>query len=150
VASKRRRINHAGAPKPGLLVLILVALSCCSPAVSRNDPAPGSTIIFNPEPQRGPYVVVAVDNHFHDIHPVDDPAIAAHRQFVVKNEGRNLHNFSVVGTDISINLKPGEVLRWRHLGGHLDRGTYHVFCKFHADQGMKGVFTVTRKVTNSG
>jgi plastocyanin len=101
-------------------------------------------VILNPEPTHGPYVVVAVDNHFHDIHPVDDPAIASRREFVIKNEGFNLHNFTVVGTHISVNIKPGGVLRWRHLGNHLRPGTYHVFCKFHVDQGMRGIFTVTR------
>jgi plastocyanin len=26
----------------------------------------------------------------------------------------------------------------------LPPGTYHVFCKFHVDQGMRGIFTVTK------
>jgi hypothetical protein len=136
-------MNRARAGKSAVLVMLTLILSCCSPAASHKNPTPGSTVIFNPEPRRGPYVVVAVDNHFHDIHPVDDPSIRAQREFVVKNEGFNLHNFSVVGTNISINLKPGDVLRWRPLGAHLPPGTYHVFCKFHVDQGMRGVFTVT-------
>jgi hypothetical protein len=120
-------------------------LCCCSPASSHNStPFAQPSVILNPEPAHGPYVVVAVDNHFHDIHPVDDPSIAGHREFVIKNEGFNLHNFTVVGTDISINIKPGGVLRWRHLGNHLPPGTYHVFCKFHVDQGMRGIFTVTK------
>jgi hypothetical protein len=122
---------------------MVTALACCSPASSHGGSQPDQ-VIFNPEPKHGPYVVVAVDNHFHDIHPVDDPSIAAHRGFVVKNEGFNLHNFTVIGTKISINLKPGDVLRWRHLGNHLPPNTYHVFCKFHLQQGMKGTFTVTK------
>jgi hypothetical protein len=135
--SRRSRFRVAKA-------LALLLLTCCSPGSTEHDPGPRSTVIFNPEPTRGPYVVVAVDNHFHDIHPVDDPAIASRRQFVVKNEGFNLHNFSVAGTKISVNLKPGQVLRWRPLGSHLEPGTYHVFCKFHADLGMRGIFTVTK------
>ena len=123
----------------------LAMLVSCSPA---SPPPPRvrtqDKVILNPEPAHGPYVVVAVDNHFHDIHPVDDPAIAGHREFIIKNEGFNLHNFTVIGTQISINIKPGGVLRWRHLGNHLKPGTYHVFCKFHIDQGMRGIFTVTK------
>jgi hypothetical protein len=122
---------------------LAVLCACSSGAAHPPGRAADPTVIFNPEPQHGPYVVVAVDNHFHDIHPVDDPSIASHRAFVIKNEGLNLHNFSVVGTKISINLKPGDTLRWRHLGDHLHPGTYHVFCKFHVSQGMRGVFTVT-------
>jgi plastocyanin len=91
----------------------------------------------------GPYVVVAVDNHFHDIHPEDDIAIAADRTFVVKNEGRNLHNFSVAGTDISEDIRPGKELRVSPIGETLDPGSYDVFCKYHASVDMKGAFTVT-------
>ncbi len=101
-------------------------------------------VIWRPEPSHGPYVVVAVDDHFHDIHPVDDPKIAAHRPFVVKNEGFDLHNFTVIGTKISVDLKPNAVLWWRHLGNHLPPGTYHVICKYHVKQGMRGTFTVTK------
>jgi hypothetical protein len=132
-----------GAASSKLVVGFLLLLSACSAASSPRPSAAGPSIIFNPEPRHGPYVVVAVDNHFHDIHPYDDPSIASHRAFVVKNEGFNLHNFSVVGTKISINLNPGDVMRWRHLSDHLRPGTYHVFCKFHVSQGMRGVFTVT-------
>jgi plastocyanin len=92
----------------------------------------------------GSYVVVAVDNHFHDIHPEDDIAIAADRTFVVKNEGRNLHNFSVAGTDISEDIRPGKELRVSPIGETLDPGSYDVFCKYHASVDMKGAFTVTR------
>lgn len=127
-----------------LLVVTLSVFCCCSPASSHSSVPSTDRVILNPEPTHGPYVVVAVDNHFHDIHPVDDPSIAGHREFVIKNEGFNLHNFTVVGTRISINIKPGAVLRWRHLGNHLRPGTYHIFCKFHVDQGMRGIFTVTR------
>jgi hypothetical protein len=121
------------------IVLCLGGCSAARPATPHFQ-----RVIFNPEPSHGPYVVVAVDNHFHDIHPIDDPSIASHRAFVVKNEGFNLHNFTVIGTTISIDLKPGDVLRWRHLGNHLQPGTYHVVCAYHADQRMRGIFTVTK------
>ena len=102
---------------------------------------------YNPEPKRGPYVVVVVDNHFHDIHPVDRPRIRTRRTLVVKNEGRNLHNLTVVGTDISVDIRPGHKLVWRRIGRVLSPGTYHVFCKYHAhiDPPMRGVFTVVGK-----
>ncbi|MEA2507505.1 MAG: Cupredoxin-like domain [Actinomycetota bacterium] len=136
---------HRGSKRVLAAAAVLIGLACCSPASSHvQTQVSQDKVIFNPEPKHGPYVVVAVDNHFHDIHPVDDPSIAAHRGFVVKNEGFNLHNFSVAGTNISINLKPGQTLRWRHLGHHLPPGTYHVFCKFHVEQGMRGVFTVSK------
>jgi hypothetical protein len=100
-------------------------------------------VIYEPEPTSGPYVVVAVDNHFHDIHPEDDPQIAADRPFVVKNEGGNLHNFTVVGTGISIDILPGHGFTWDPIGAHLPRGVYQVICKYHYYLGMRGEFTVT-------
>ena len=100
-------------------------------------------VIDAPNSQSGPYVAVAVDNHFHDIHPSDPPTITANRPFEVKNEGSNLHNFSVVGTRISIELPPGGHFTWSHIGTHLKPGTYSVVCTYHAYLGMIGMFTVT-------
>jgi hypothetical protein len=101
-------------------------------------------IVTTPPSTSGPYVVVAVDNHFHDIHPSDPPSIASRRPFVVKNEGHNLHNFTVVGTLISIDIPPGHQFRWAHIGDHLRPGFYQVFCKYHAYLGMTGNFYVTK------
>ena len=84
-----------------------------------------------------------MDNHFHDIHPSDPPTIAADRPLVVKNEGFNLHNFSVVGTHISIDLRPGTQFSWAHIGAHLKPGAYLVVCTYHAYLGMVGRFTVS-------
>ena len=58
-------------------------------------------------------------------------AFAAGRPFVVKNEGFNLHNFSVVGTHISIDLRPGTQFAWVRIGAHLPPGTYEVVCTIH-------------------
>ena len=83
-----------------------------------------------------------MDNHFHDIHPSDPPTITADRPFDVKNEGSNLHNFSVVGTHISVDIPPGKELSWSRIGAHLKPGTYQVVCSYHAYVGMVGLFTV--------
>jgi hypothetical protein len=95
-----------------------------------------------PQPTTGAYVSVAVDNHFHDIHPDEPPEIAADRPLVIKNQGRNLHNFTVVDTDIERDVRPGKELRFDPVGDFLEPGIYQVFCKYHADQGMVGEFAV--------
>jgi hypothetical protein len=136
----RRRID-------GVLAVLALALTGCAvssgaaPSTSYTYSPP--VVISSPNSTSGPYVVVAVDNHFHDIHPTDPPTIAADRPFVVKNEGFNLHNFTVVGTHISIDLRPGAQFAWAHIGAHLAPGTYHVVCTFHAYLGMVGLFTVS-------
>jgi hypothetical protein len=89
----------------------------------------------------GPYVSVAVDNHFHDVHPEDHIQIASDRPFVVKNEGRNLHNVTFPGTDISQDIEPGERFRLDPVG-KLGPGVHQFICRYHSNQGMAGVFEV--------
>ncbi|MGH2786777.1 MAG: hypothetical protein ACRDJV_02565 [Actinomycetota bacterium] len=125
---------------PVLYIALLFTLTGCSsePASDR-----GSKVTVLPRATTGPYVSVAVDNHFHDIHPEDDIEIAADRPFVVKNQGNNLHNVSIVGTDVRKDIRPGKVLRTPPLGEFLETGeTYDVICRFHDSQGMTGQFTV--------
>ena len=61
----------------------------------------------------------------------------------MKNEGNNLHNFTVVGTTISADIEPGTQLAWARLGDYLKPGSYTVFCKYHVYLGMTGDFIVT-------
>jgi plastocyanin len=95
-----------------------------------------------PRPTTGPYVSVAVDNHFHDVHPDTAPDIQADRPFVIKNEGRNLHNFTVVGTPVSRDIRSGTQITFDPIGDRFPPGTYEIVCRYHGDQGMTGRFTV--------
>lgn len=126
--------------KIGVLFAVLTA---CSPAgesgSSRPGPHPVRTLV---RPTDQPYVSVAVDNHFHDIHPEDHIQIASDRTFIVKNEGRNLHNFRIGGTNIDVNLRPGDRFSIDPLGKRLEPGLYTVTCKFHESMGMGGQFEV--------
>jgi hypothetical protein len=124
-------------------VVVLMAAVACGTSEAR-DQQPFLRVETPPEPTTGPFVVVAVDNHFHDIHYAERIDISEDRPFVVKNEGRNLHNFTVIGTAISIDIRPGHQFRWAHLGDHLSPGTYQVVCKYHPYVNMGGHFTVTR------
>ena len=126
----------------------MVPLAACSSTPS-SSPSPAFSLrpivlVTTPPVTTGQFVSVAVDNHFHDIHPSDPPSISVDRPFIVKNEGFNLHNFTVVGTLISVDIKPGHELRWLRLGDHLKPGFYQVFCKYHAYLGMTGNFYVTK------
>jgi hypothetical protein len=131
---------------PFLCVAASLLLAACT-ATSGATPAGGYTysppeVIYSPYSTTGPFVVVAVDNHFHDIHPSDPPTIAANRPFIVKNEGYNLHNFTVVGTNISIDIKPGHEFVWPTIGAHLKPGHYKIICTYHLWAGMTGILNV--------
>jgi hypothetical protein len=134
-------------------VVVILAGSTALGAACSGRTSPESSPAFSPRPvvvittppsTTGPYVSVAVDNHFHDIHPSDPPSIQQDRPFEVKNEGANLHNFTVAGTSISVDLEPGASLSWARIGDHLKPGFYHVYCRYHVSVGMVGTFFVTR------
>jgi hypothetical protein len=126
------------------LVALAAAAGCSSEPPDERD-ADARTVRKLPKPTTGPYVSVAVDNHFHDIHPEDDIEIAADRPFVVENQGRNLHNVTIPGSDVKEELRPGKSLRLPPVGTFLEIGkTYSVLCKYHAELGMTGAFTVTK------
>jgi Cupredoxin-like domain len=122
-----------------LCVLLLLSVACSS---NSSDERPGSETRTLPSRTTGPYVSVAIDNHFHDIHPVDKKEIAADRPFVVRNEGRNLHNVTVVDSKITKDIKPGESFRIDPVSQLGPPGTYKIFCKYHASDGMRGEFII--------
>jgi plastocyanin len=90
----------------------------------------------------GPYVSVAVDNHFHDVHPEDDIEVGADRPFVIENQGRNLHNATFVDVDISKDIRPGKSVTFDPAGEVLGVGKVEFFCKYHDFSGMRGEITI--------
>jgi hypothetical protein len=141
-------MGHMRVATAAFTALLLLAACAASSATPSTTEATGGRPFLRvetpPEPTTGPFVVVAVDNHFHDIHYAERNDISENRPFVVKNEGRNLHNFTVIGTHISIDIRPGHEFAWARLGDHLTPGTYQVICKYHTYVNMGGHFTVTR------
>jgi hypothetical protein len=129
--------------KPFLVLLLagVLATACGEDTPARSE-SNGSPVRELPQPTTGPYVSVAVDNHFHDVHPEDDVEIAADRPLIFKNQGRNLHNVTISGTDINRDIRPGKEFRIDALGDFMEPGDYIVTCKYHALQGMTGEFRV--------
>jgi hypothetical protein len=122
-----------------LLLPVFVILGACG---GTDEEAPTGPRVLTP-PSTGPYVSVAVDDHFHDIHRDLDVRIAEDRPFVVRNEGRNLHNFKILNTDIDVDVRPGDEFRIEPLSSKLEPGRYLVTCRYHDYKGMVGGFTVT-------
>ena len=61
----------------------------------------------------------------------------------ILNRGTALHNFSIEGTDVDLDMRPGEATRTETLGGVLEPGTHKFICKYHAANGMRGEITLT-------
>lgn len=93
-----------------------------------------------PFPTDRPYVSVAVDNHFHDVHVEDDVTIAFEQGFIIKNQGSNLHNVTIPQIDFDEDIRPGEQIEF--LGDRLARGTYDIICRYHPTDEMIGRLTI--------
>ncbi len=124
-----------------LAVALLVPLVACGTAEEKPG---GGTRTIEP-PTTGPYVSVAVDNHFHDIHPEDDVHIAGDRSLVFKNQGSNTHNVTLVEAGIDRDIAPGDEFSiGPPLTDRLETGTTYIFfCKYHPRDQMLGRFTVS-------
>ena len=62
----------------------------------------------------------------------------------LRNEGSSLHNFTIDGTDVDLDLPPGgEPTRTEAIGGAVAAGTYGFYCSYHRSLGMDGEITVT-------
>jgi plastocyanin len=62
---------------------------------------------------------------------------------VVRNGSSNLHNFTIEGSPIGFDVRPGEVTRTEAVGSAVPPGTYEFFCFYHRGQGMTGEITVS-------
>lgn len=97
--------------------------------------------VSDPPEAPKPYVVTAIDYHFHDAHP--SLPIALDRPVQFSNQGRNPHNVTIEGTDYDRTVQPGERITIDPVSSLLDEpGRYPFVCKLHADRGMSGVLVV--------
>jgi plastocyanin len=88
-----------------------------------------------------PYVVTAIDYHFHDAHPT--LPIGPGRDLIVRNQGRNVHNVTIPALGISRDVRPDGQVVVGSIGDRLAAGRYELFCEIHlAAFGMKGVIVI--------
>jgi plastocyanin len=59
------------------------------------------------------------------------------------NRGANLHNITVEGSDVDLDVAAGATDRTEAIGGIVEPGTYRFLCKYHVSLGMEGELTVT-------
>ncbi|MGH2684202.1 MAG: cupredoxin domain-containing protein [Actinomycetota bacterium] len=91
-------------------------------------------------PER-PYVVTAIDYHFHDAHP--SRPIPLDRALEFSNQGRNVHSVTIPGTDVDRNIRPGERVTFEPIGSLFEEpGRYPFYCRFHRDRAMSGTLVV--------
>jgi plastocyanin len=140
-----------------ILVAVVFLLAACgsepeqaAPASPTPVPAPSPSPSPSPSPTDGGCTDASVTGEFGV--PVTerdfsfDPAcliMLGGQGLVLRNRGSVVHNFTVEGTDLDLDLDPGDVNRTEAIGGVVAPGTYTYFCKFHRAQGMEGEITVS-------
>ncbi|HEY7659666.1 MAG TPA: cupredoxin domain-containing protein [Actinomycetota bacterium] len=112
----------------GRVIVLVVAVAAVVVAV----------VAFRGQPQ--PYVVTAIDYHFHDAHPTFP--IAPGRDLVVNNVGRNRHNVTIPALGFSRDVVPGARITIPDIGSQLAPGRYALVCEIHRDRGMTGVIVI--------
>ena len=134
------------------LVVATVALVACNdlPEVGDDEPeaAPTATAGFQEDidetcaevsaPEGAPAPVTMMDNFF------EPPCIAVSSEqgVALTNAGNQDHNFTIQGTDLSLDVEPGEDEETDEVGDEVGAGTYKFFCRFHEDAGMVGTIVV--------
>ena len=93
------------------------------------------------DPSELPYVVTAIDYHFHDAHP--SLPISLDRTLIFRNGGRNIHNVTIIGTDFNRDLPVEGELVIEPVSSLLsDPGLYDFVCTYHQDREMSGVLVL--------
>jgi plastocyanin len=140
-----------------LLVALSLVLVGCATETAAPPPAESPTPEATPEPTESPSPTEEVcvdatitgqaevpirqrDNFF-------SPtclSVLAGQGLAIQNRGANLHNFSIEGTQVDIDTRPGEATRTEAIGGAVESGTYTFFCKYYRSEGMEGELTITQ------
>ena len=108
-----------------IAALLLLLLAGCG----GEEPADGSADVAVPAE-----TLVMVDDAF-------QPQAWEVREgtYTVENRGQALHNLTVEGADIDIDVQPGDS---QEVEIGLDPGEYEMVCEYHIAQGMTGTLVV--------
>ena len=91
--------------------------------------------------EQSPYVVTAIDYHFHDAHPTFP--IGPGRDLMIKNAGRNRHNVTIPALDYSMDVDPEGQLVIEDVASRFGQaGRYRFVCLIHEDRGMSGTIVI--------
>jgi hypothetical protein len=125
------------------LALVGGFLSGCGDGSPRAGASPGGETVRSlaPDPN-APYVVSAVDYHFHDAHP--SAPLPLDQTLIFRSQSTNLHNVTIIGTGFSRNLRPLKDLVIEPISSVFPGpGRYRLLCKFHVDRNMFGTIVVS-------
>jgi plastocyanin len=109
-----------------------------SVGVSATTPAPtGSPSLNCTDESSGSTFDLTMQNTA--FHP---PCVVARsaQSISIRNKDGILHNFSITGTSVDVDVQPGTTFNGKSAG--LAPGTYSFFCKYHRTLGLVGTIVV--------
>lgn len=125
-----------------ILAVALTAAACSSGGTPASSPQPPTTPPSpsgQPSPPGGPTVTLTeADFQFSPANLV----ISKSQGLTISNQGPSLHNFTVQGTQVDIDVQPGSTDNLEAIGQAVPVGEHPFFCKYHQARGMVGVITV--------
>lgn len=89
-------------------------------------------------PEGAPAPITTMDNFFEPI----CVAVSSEQGVAVANAGNLDHNFTIQGTDLSVDVEPGQDEETDEVGNYVGAGTFKFYCRFHEDDGMVGTIVV--------
>jgi plastocyanin len=141
-----------------LIVLALLSAACAEQTAAppaSESPTPQATLTPSeetpsPEPAEAECVdATATGRAEVTIRLVDDEFVPACLSVLggqgikLANRGASVHNFSVEGSDVDIDVPPGETVRTEAIAGAVEPGTHTFFCEYHRARGMEGQITIS-------
>jgi plastocyanin len=130
-----------------ILAVTLTAAACSSGGTPASSPQPPTTAPSSPSqspsgqpsPPGGTTVTLTqADFQFSPANLV----ISKSQGLTISNTGPSLHNFTVQGTQVDIDVQPGSTDNLEAIGQAVPVGQHPFFCKYHQARGMVGVITV--------
>lgn len=140
-----------------LIVLALLLAACAEETAAppaSESPTPEATFAPSeqtPSPKASPECVDATATGRPEvtIRLVDDEYVPACLSVLggqgikLTNRGGSVHNFSVEGSDVDIDIPPGEMVSTEAIAGAVEPGTHTFFCEYHRPRGMEGQITIS-------
>lgn len=141
-----------------MIVLTLLLAACAEETAAPPAASPTPETTFaptegtpTPEPQSTDECVDATASGRPEvtIRLVDDEFVPAclsvlgGQSLKLANRGSAVHNFSVEGSDVNIDIPPGKTIRTEAIAGAVPSGEHVFFCEYHRSRGMEGHITVS-------
>jgi plastocyanin len=117
---------------------LLVAVSCGGDG-DTGEPASPTPTATTPTGGAASVAITMQDNRF-------DPAsltISVTQAIELSNEGTALHNLTIEGTPVDVDVQPGQSQTLSPPGDAIAPDSYRFFCEYHEAQGMEGTMEVT-------